>query len=219
MLSATALLWIRIGVGLLPVLIAAQIVHPWHTRRMAQALILAMLAAVELALLPLALGGGMSDATKSLSAISVFVPLACLMLGAGSIVRYLQGRWQARASARWPTVAGTIRESRLAVEFDDTGDEIYRPNVRFIYRVGGREFEGSTVKWGPPATYAWRSRAAAAIAAYPAGKAVTVHYDPAKPELAVLEPLNREGMTMPLAFAAVCGGVGLVAFKVLIGAA
>ena len=215
MISATALLWTRIGAGLLPILIAAQARNVWRTRATAQAVILVVLAVIEFALLPLALTGEIPETTGGVPLFVFLIPLVCIALGAGGIVQYLQNRRQARASARWPTVAGTITASRLAVELDKDGDEKYRADVRFAYRVGGREFEGSNVKWGWSALYAWRSRAAAALAPYPVGKPVTVHYDPAQPMTAVLEPLNREGMAMPLVFAAAIGGIGLFVLKVL----
>lgn len=249
MISATALLWTRIGAGLLPVLIAAQAHAVWRTHRQfaasrqrpvapgevvaskvkgprvdrseaglgltAQAVVLVVLAAIELALLPLALSGAIPETTGGVPLFVFLIPLACIALGTGGVVQYLQNRRQARASARWPTVAGTITESKLAVELDEDGDEKYRADIRFVYRVGGREFEGANVKWGWTAIYAWRSHAAAALAAYPMGKAVTVHYDPAQPMTAVLDPLNREGMAMPLVFAAAIGGIGLFVLKFL----
>ena len=215
MMSATALLWTRIGAGVLLVLIAIQAGQAWRTRRMAEAIILGILAITELALLPLALTGEVFGPTSGLPLFAFSVPIACIALGVAGLVQYFRNRRQARVSARWPTVAGTITESKLAVELDQDGDEKYRADIRFAYRVGDREFEGSNVRWGWSAIYAWRSRAAAALAAYPAGKSVTVHYDPAQPMTAVLEPLNREGMAMPLVFAAAVGGIGLFVLKFL----
>lgn len=224
MFSATALLWTRVGAALLAVLIAAQARGVWRCRQrppagrkwpLAQAVFLVVSAAVELALLPLALSGESPKTTDGVPLFVYLIPLVCIALGAAGIIQYLHNRHQARASARWPTVAGTITQSKLAVEFDEDGDEAYRADIRFAYRVGGREFEGSKVKWGWTAVYAWRSRAAAALAEYPIGKAVTVHYDPAQPTTAVLDPLNREGMAMPLVFAAAIGGVGLFVLKFL----
>jgi hypothetical protein len=145
------------------------------------------------------------------------IPLACGVIGGGGLVQYIRCRCRASASARWPTVIGTITESRLAIENDRDGDETYRADIRFAYRVGERDYQGSTVKWGWTAIFALRSRAAAVLAKYPAGMKVTVHYDPAQPRTAVLEPLSREGMGAPLVFAASFVGAGLIALKLLTG--
>jgi hypothetical protein len=222
MISAAALLWIRIGAGLLAIVIVTQAHGVWRARRqprrgwpLARILLLAVFVTIELALLPPALTGEIPETTGGMPLVVFLLPLACIALGAAGIVQYLRNRRQARVRARWPTVAGTITQSKLAVELDEDGDEKYRADIRFAYRVDGREFEGSNVKWGWTALYAWRSRAAAALAVYPVGKAVTVHYDPAQPMSAVLDPLNREGMAMPLVFAAAVGGIGLFVLKVL----
>jgi hypothetical protein len=214
MVSASALVSARVVAALLPVLIVVEARRFVRKRRMGQAILLPVLTVIELALLPLALTGQMPVTAGGLPLCAFLVPLACIALGAGAFIRYLQNRSLAWTSARWPTVAGTITQSALSV-IEKDGDEKYRADIRFAYRVSGREFEGENVKWGWLPVYAWRSRAAAALASYPVGKAVTVHYDPAQPATAVLEPLNREGMATPLIFAAACGGVGLFVLKVL----
>lgn len=215
MISETALLWIRIGAGVLLVLIALQGVHAWRTRRMAEAIVLAFLAITELALLPLALAGAIPETASGMPLAAFLVPLGCIALGAGGIVRCVQNRRRARLCAHWPIVAGTITTSRVEVETDADGDESYRADVRFRYRVGDREFEGAAVNWGPAPAFAWRSQAAAALIDYPVGEAVTVHYDPAQPAMAVLRPFDRKSVAMPLVFAAVVGGIGLIVLKVL----
>jgi hypothetical protein len=215
MISATTLLWTRIGAGVLLILIAIQVYQVWRTRRTGQAALLILLLLVEFALAEVAVTGEIPETAGGLPLFVFLIPLACIALGAGGLVRYLQNLRQTRASARWPTVEGTITESKLAVELDPDGDEKYRADIRFAYRVDGREFEGSNVKWGWNAIYAWRSRAAAALTPYPVGKPVTVHYDPAQPTTAVLEPLNREGMAMPLVFAVAVGGIGVFVLKFL----
>ena len=62
--------------------------------------------------------------------------------------------------------------------------------------------------WGWIAYYANEENAAAAIAQYPVGAPVTVHYDPLDPERAVLDPTARTGRAAPLLFGMVFGGIG-----------
>jgi hypothetical protein len=154
-----------------------------------------------------------------ISSLALLIPLACGVIGLGGLVQYIRSRCKARASARWPTVAGTITCSRLTVEEDGVGDERYRADVRFAYRVGGRDHVGSTLTWGRSTPFALRSRAAAMLAKYPLGMTVKVHYDPAGPARAVLEPLSREGMAAPLVLAASFSGAGLIMLELLTSAA
>jgi Protein of unknown function (DUF3592) len=48
------------------------------------------------------------------------------------------------------------------------------------------------------------------VGRYAAGQPVTVYYNPASPDVAVLEPANRDGAFMPLIFAAAFGFAGVL---------
>ena len=100
----------------------------------------------------------------------------------------------------------TIVESRLAAQSptDPGGETLYRPEVRYRYRVGPSDFESTRYRF----VNAFRndeSGAAAAVRAYPAGATVSCFVDPADPSEAVLDrgfsPLTAV-ILLPAAFVA-----------------
>lgn len=93
-------------------------------------------------------------------------------------VRATQARLEeAWASAGWPTVEGTVVETRTTRK---TGT-----HVRYRYEVAGREYESDRVRL---VEKLWADGRSEVAARYPEGKRVPVAYDPARPERAVLEP-------------------------------
>jgi hypothetical protein len=64
---------------------------------------------------------------------------------------------------------------------------VWSPVVEYGYRVGGRDYYGARVAFTPDIA-GGRELADATVQRYPKGSPVTVHYDPANPSLAVLEP-------------------------------
>ncbi|MDR3466012.1 MAG: DUF3592 domain-containing protein [Xanthobacteraceae bacterium] len=149
---------------------------------------------------------------------ALFVPLACIVLGALGVRAYLQTRRKLQASASWPTAAGTITVSEAIAfqntETDDPGRETvttqYRVDIAFTYKVGGQEYHSDTWKWGWTRIYGGPEQPQAIAAAYPVGKRVQVFYDPNEPSTAVLEPGNPQGSLVQLVFGLVFGLGGLV---------
>lgn len=102
---------------------------------------------------------------------------------------YAQSRWnlaRARASCRWPTVAGVVeadeverRRGSMAV--------FYKLALRYRYEVGGTSYEGHRVQFGPARVTA-KELIETLATKYPAGTKVDVHYDPNDPATAVIEP-------------------------------
>jgi hypothetical protein len=135
-------------------------------------------------------------------AVPLFVfPLPALaLLGAVfGVIAYVRQRQLASASARWPTVAGTITMSDVIEEAIEEKDNDDKSRIRKIYRL--------------------RELAEKAANQYRQGQPVTVYYDPAQPGNAVLEPDSRQGSLAPLIAAAICavfGGVMLAVF-VMVG--
>jgi hypothetical protein len=117
----------------------------------------------------------------------------------------LQGwsRWRASAaSPTWPTVAGTVASSRV----DKLDGSHWETIVQYGYAVDGFRYSqanlsfGSGVSGDQAKAQAWADR-------YPAGATVTVHYNPADPSVAVLEPgPSRSGL-----YAAIFAGLGALA--------
>jgi hypothetical protein len=119
--------------------------------------------------------------------------LFCGASGLLTLTFLLSNRRDAMKAARWPTEAGTVLSSRsvsrrvLAPGRGNVTMEVWSPLVEFSYRVGGRDYHGARIAFGAGVS-GGRDLAEATVARYPAGSAVTVHYDPANPSSAVLEP-------------------------------
>jgi hypothetical protein len=98
-------------------------------------------------------------------------------------------RWnaaQARASLAWPTVPGKVERSGSQRTYGIYGTAFCRLTLSYRYEVDGREYEGDMAQFGPPRVTN-RDLIEGLVAKYPAGAAVTVHYNPDAPEIAVLE--------------------------------
>lgn len=146
-----------------------------------------------------------------------------------SVIAYVRGRQLARASARWPTAAGTITNSSVIEELieDDSKDDKsiirkihrYQIDLRYAYRVNQRDYVGTSANPGWTPIYGLREQAEAAAGQHKTGAPVTVYYDPDRPGNAVLEPDNRRGSAAPLVFGAISavGGGAMLALFVLVG--
>lgn len=92
-----------------------------------------------------------------------------------------------RRASSWSQAPGRIIRSQMAVRRPPEGNEIGTvvnvPAVTYSFSVGGVTYQGTRVSLGDiSGKYAQE-----ALARYPAGKNVTVHYDPADPSDSVLE--------------------------------
>jgi hypothetical protein len=97
------------------------------------------------------------------------------------------------ASARWPTTTGkilsSIAEQHRALASGGRGRTVavWSPVVEYSYRAQGGDHHGCRVAFGGDVAGS-RDLAEAIAARYPAGREVTVHFDPDNPSFAVLEP-------------------------------
>lgn len=92
-----------------------------------------------------------------------------------------------RRASSWSQAPGRIIRSQMAVRRPPEGNEIGTvvnvPAVTYSFSVGGVTYQGTRVSLGDiSGRYAQE-----ALARYPAGRNVTVHYDPADPSDSVLE--------------------------------
>jgi hypothetical protein len=164
------------------------------------------------------------------------LPLVAFLVAGLGIVAFVKGRQQAKASAQWPTSPGTVTtsaviEEKIEDKKSDDDDKTgfsqrrqrftfrYRVDLRFVYRVDQRDYVGTTWAWGWTPIYGRREQAEKITGRYPRGQQVTVYYDPTQPDVAVLEPSNRQGSLAPLVFAAIfaVGGAVLLAFFTNVG--
>jgi hypothetical protein len=146
------------------------------------------------------------------------MPILALLGAVASVVAFVRGRRQARASLRWPTVAGTITTADVieeAIEDKRNDDKSfirktyrYQVDLRYAYQLGKRDFVGTAANWGGTAIYGLREMAEKAASRYSVGQPVTVYYDPDQPGNAVLEPESREGSLALLIVAVICAVTG-----------
>jgi hypothetical protein len=117
--------------------------------------------------------------------------LGFIGLGAFLIIRSVQSRKKAEASQGWPSTIGQISESRVvhSTSTDSEGEssDSYTPSVEYTYQVGGQTYTGRDLTFGFTQGYGDEAKAQSALAKYPPGAQVSVSYDPADPQKAVLE--------------------------------
>jgi hypothetical protein len=157
------------------------------------------------------------------------LPGIAILAALFSVALFVRTRRLAGASARWPTVPGTVTASSVIEEVleDKSSDDKaiirkirrYQVDLRYAYQVGKRDFVGTAGNWGWTGIYGLRELAEKAAGQYSQGQPVTVYYDPDQPRHAVLEPYSRQGSMAPLIFAAISAVVGgvILAFFVKVG--
>lgn len=123
---------------------------------------------------------------------------------------------KAKASETWPTTIGKVASSQVLVEEsrDGEGATWYNPVIAYTYTAAGRTIEGSRIRFANMRRGS-QKKAEAVLAPYRAGAPVTVRYNPAKPEEAVLET-HKPG---PLYVVLALGGLVFVAVGLILGAA
>jgi hypothetical protein len=130
---------------------------------------------------------------------------AGLMVWGGIVLR------NASVSKEWPAVQGEIVSSYVDSSSDEDGTT-YSADIEFQYVVDDRRLTADTVNFGEYGS-SNRNHAADIVAKYPVGKMVTVYYDPAEPETAVLEP----GVTWSSYVLLLMGLVFIIAPAIILG--
>ena len=90
------------------------------------------------------------------------------------------------AQKRFVPVQGTVTESRVDESRGSKGGTTYKPHVAYRYTVAGREFHGDRYEFGSMSSSDGYARSSEVVRRCAPGAAVTVYYDPARPESAVL---------------------------------
>ncbi len=123
-------------------------------------------------------------AARWIWALALIVAVAIVSTSGLRIYRVL-------SSAAWPTTTGTVTFS--ALEHTPMGRTVmkYELQLRYHYKVQGIRYESDRLTFAGSSDYVGRTgaekRVQRALAAYPEGASVTVHYQPAGPGVAVLE--------------------------------
>ena len=65
---------------------------------------------------------------------------------------------------------------------------MHSASIRYEYEVGGKQYRGQRIAFGPTVASSSKSPALRDLASYPLGKIVDVRFSPSRPELSVLLP-------------------------------
>ena len=128
---------------------------------------------------------------------------------------------QAIRSSSWPTVEGTVTESRVVQRTERRGRKTNIPRITYRYSVGGVEHVGTRLFFGSqyPASWTtgakWTTDTYEYIARYPQGASLRVTYNPGDAATSVVEVGLKSAIVLPLALSimSLAGGVvvGLLA--------
>ena len=112
-----------------------------------------------------------------------------VFVGAGYFVSHLamNAYHMGQASETWPTVQGGVIYSKVVTSHDSKGRMQYRPDIQYAYRVDGKEYKSNKIEAAGTSSSSDSSSAYESVSQYPAGRSVTVHYNPVKPWVSVLQ--------------------------------
>ena len=127
------------------------------------------------------------------------------------------------ACTRWPTVTGKVMStgvegfvednSTASTDSDHPGrrrddTEYTGAVIRYAFRVAGHDYQSTRRCVGRPVLTGSPRATARVLAKYPVNALVMVHYNPANPAEAMLEPANLANVWLALIFAIAFGGFG-----------
>ena len=94
---------------------------------------------------------------------------------------------KSRASARWPTVEGTVVGTEVTTRRGCKGATVDVAIVTYGYTVSGKEYTSKNFHFDEgPKQFSGKKLAEYHVSQYPAGASVTVHYNPNDPGEACL---------------------------------
>jgi hypothetical protein len=124
---------------------------------------------------------------------AIFVLIVVASFPAIILVAIVVKLWEVRKAARWPSTAGKVITNDVQSHKNKPGDIGYNfgdtevsnePLVEYEYQVGNRTYRGRRITIGEKTS---GYELEAILERYPVGTSVTVYYDPADPQTAVLE--------------------------------
>jgi hypothetical protein len=107
-------------------------------------------------------------------------------LGVRGLWHLARGLQEGRSSREWPTAEGEILQAEYRYRW---WLNVYRVTLGYRYLVGGVSYVGDRVRvdWDWNRDFWIRKTAEQVVTRYHGGSRVAVHYDPARPQSAVLE--------------------------------
>lgn len=145
-----------------------------------------------------------------------------IAMGLVMLIHFGHQAVQAKRSTAWPTVEGTVTESKIVQRTMKRGRKsdtpIAMPSITYRYAVGGVEHLGTRLffgsqypeSWTPGAK--WTTDTKEYVGRYPAGATLRVHYDPADAATSVVEAGLKPAIVLPVVLSiwAIAAGVIVV---------
>jgi hypothetical protein len=134
--------------------------------------------------------------------------LTTAIIAAAATIYLVQQLQATSRSSSWPTVPGRVIYSTVRADGRLSQSTVYTPEVRYLYRVGGRTFEGTHIAFGVYRTTD-ADLARDVNAQYAVGTTAAVYYNPDKPSMAVLQlkPDRMRWSALMLAACILCLGL------------
>lgn len=156
--------------------------------------------------------GGRGKSDKNLGILTLAMFAAGIFLMAWGVYE-IKGSNESR---NWPSTQGTISSSYISEQTRRDSNRrtsiTYFPRVLYQYKVDGRHYTSHRIEFGGESG-GMKRMAKKVVDKYPAGKKVTVHYNPQDPQYAILEA----GFTWSSLIVFLAGiaflGVGVLGFK------
>lgn len=95
--------------------------------------------------------------------------------------------WQQFQTLHYPCVEGKVTASEIKSHRGSKGGTTYSAEINYVYTVGTQKFFAQRLRYIQFSSSSY-SDAFGMVSEHPAGSAVTVYYDPAQPQEAVLYP-------------------------------
>jgi hypothetical protein len=117
--------------------------------------------------------------------------LLFMILAALPVIMFMRASRRASATSGWAAANGRVLSSQVASRqtLNSRGAPVtaYEPQVVYQYHIGGQAYEAGRVSFDVAAGAGSENWAKGIVARYPAGSAVMVFYNPARPDEAVIE--------------------------------
>lgn len=116
----------------------------------------------------------------------------------------------------WPAVSGVVIESELDISVNAGESDSVYPVISYVYQVTGQTYEARKLQFVQDGF--GMSWAKSKLASYPVDAVVEVSYNPADPQIAVLEPGGQPKWylfvsAVALAFLSVFAGLAWLCFQ------
>ena len=137
---------------------------------------------------------------------------ALVVLGVFFLVRAAYYRLMSRMTRSWKPVTAVITHSQVADrQFSTRSGQVtkYRPDITYVYTLGGKDHAGTQVYPGGDEWQRSQTPATEVVNRFQPGARVCAHYNPAKPDHAVLiqDTRNVAFRDMMFAVAALLGAL------------